>query len=115
MFETISIQIEINTILINAVRIDTRHAMPMFSETEMKIVLELATYQTIEMMNILEVLNHDTTIMNRIALKLVNMTLNRTIMLKIFLLLSQMLEIFLETSTSHLNHLLPQKDLIQKS
>jgi hypothetical protein len=67
----------------------------MFSEIEMKIVLELAIYQIIEMMNT------PTSIANRTAFEPANMTLNQTIMLEIF--------------TSHLNHLLPQKDLIQKS
>jgi hypothetical protein len=59
----------------------------------------------------LEMIN-DTIITNRIAFELVNMILNRT---EISLPLNQTLEIFLETSTLHLNHFLRRKSLIQKS
>ncbi len=85
--------------------------------TTRSINIDIQIFETVtsnQNYEIFRTFNHETMIIaNRIAFEFVNMILNRTIMLKIFLLLSQMLEIFHETSTSHLN--LYRKSLIQKN
>jgi hypothetical protein len=102
MFETIFIQIfKINMILIVAIQIDTqidtRNAKSICDEMNMKIARELVNmiiHQNLETIS----------------------TRNRMIIFaRIVTLVNQMLGISLETSISHLNHLLRQKDLIQKS
>jgi hypothetical protein len=84
--------------------------------TTRSIRIDIRTFETITSNQNYEIIsrtfNHDTMIVaNRIAFELVNMILNRTIMLKISLFLSQMLEIFISHSHSNLY----RKSLIQKS